>query len=80
MIYVISICMLWLLFDQLTIVNVRASNLFQSKTFQNTPTLSNKIESDSHILEKVLLGQRGTVYYEPKKNIMHSKLLKVSPK
>lgn len=67
MIYVISICILWLLFDQLTIVNVRASNLFQSKTFQNTPTLSNKIESDSHILEKVLIGQRGTVYYEPQK-------------
>lgn len=65
MLYLLSICLIWLIFDQLTIINVRASNLNHATAFQDTPYLSDKQESESYILEKVINGLYGTIYYEP---------------
>jgi hypothetical protein len=40
---------------------------FNQKYFKIRLLYQIKSESDSHVLEKILTGQRGTVYYEPRK-------------
>lgn len=67
MIYLLSFLLLiWVILDQLTVVNVRAANFLQ-QPMRGYPILSEKIESDSYSIETVLLGKYGKIYYEPSK-------------
>lgn len=68
MIYiVVSILFIWLVLDQLTLVNVRITNFLQQQSEDKLPFLTQKIESKTYTIETVLLGEYGSIYYEPSK-------------
>jgi hypothetical protein len=62
-----TVLFLWLVLDQLTLVNVRIASFLQKQPQDELPILSQKIESESYAIETVLLGNYGCIYYEPSK-------------
>lgn len=63
----LSILLVWLVLDQLTIINVRPSNLLKYLRWSRVSDLSEQSHSKSYGLKSVITGTHSSFYFEPTK-------------